>query len=192
MRFKNFLKEGNPLSRLHTHIADNRGSVVISPERNGMQPHERAAAHEKMKGVLKTHGYGYRQTHGLYDEGNGVMGGEGSYHVFAKDNTMAAQADLHKHAEGWSKDFGQQSYMRVHSDGEGGARGVGHFTQDVPDRGIKAGDLEDWGKIRYNVDNQDYGETHYQPSRPISGRQKFAATDKPVPKAEPTGPKFKW
>lgn len=138
LRFKDFLREGNPLSRINTFGEVGRHFVGISPERSHLSPKENGERVEQMKRVLQGHGYGYRQTKGEWEGGS-----ERSFIVHAKapgdDSGHSLVSDMKKIATHFDQD------AILHHDGKE-AKLIGTNDTGYPGKDK----VQDIGKIRYN------------------------------------------
>jgi hypothetical protein len=162
--FREFITEGNPLSRMATF---NRDSALLSAERKGLTQKENKTRMDALRADLRGKGYGFRNTRGKWDEGGGV-GSEASVHVYAKGPGKKGAAQLRKDTRELSKKFGQDAFIHRSSEGKGKAIYTG-----TEQKGQKV----DYGPSRYNVDNP-YGETEFKIRKPVEARPKM--TFKPV------------
>lgn len=159
LKFKDYLlQEGNRLSRLEGLSGKGYHSVTISYARKDQTPQENEAAGVFLKNYLKTNGFGYKNTSGVWDEGEGPQS-EPSMHVIAKKPGDEGADELLKHMTHAAKMVRQQAIIHRTPDGTGTAI----YTTDTPDgegNVTPAGTRVEYGGTHYNVDNP-YGETAY-------------------------------
>lgn len=157
------IDEGNPLSRVAT---TDRHSVTMSAERKGLTKDENRARMSELKKAWRERGYGFRNTEGKWNEGEGV-GRENSIHVLAKGNSKEDAAELLRHAKELGAKHGQDAVLHRSPKGKGTAI----YTSDTS-YGKKKGEKDSYGPSRYNVDNP-YGETQFKPRKPEKARPKL-------------------
>lgn len=159
------IQEGNPLGRVMQHDKQGRHSVFISPHRANLTKDENDARMKSLKKSLRAQGYGYRNTEGKWNEGDGV-GREKSLHVYAKSSGKEGAAELTKDMKTHADTYGQDAILHRSPQGSGTAI----YTNDTKDQ--KKGDKVGYGPTRYNVDNP-YGETTFKTRKPEKARPKL-------------------
>jgi hypothetical protein len=160
LTFKQFLMEGNPLSRFHSLQQKGHTSFTVSPHRQSRTPEENAKAMKRTKRYLARKKVGYRNTEGKWNEGDGVAK-EPSMHVISKGADRRSERRTERAVKHVAKREKQDAYIKVDKHGTGTA----HYTNKTSDH--KKGDKVEYGKAHYNQDNP-YGETRYKP-----GKNKF-------------------
>lgn len=164
--FKAYLQEGNPLARNIKNDTQDRHSVLISAERKGLSPKENSKRMKSLKTQFRTAGYGFRNTEGKWNEGEGV-GRENSIQVYANAPGTKAGAALRHLTRKLSKQFGQDAFIHRKPD----STGTAIYTNDTSD-GHKKGARVSYGDTHYNTDNP-YGETQFKKRKPEGQRPKL-------------------
>jgi hypothetical protein len=160
--------EGNPLSRLTKYDKEGRHTIIMSAERKKDNEGKQLTSQQnsdrmnKLKSSWREKGYGFRNTEGKWNEGEGV-GKESSIHVAAKEPGKKGAAELRKHARELSKKYDQDAFIHRTPEGKGTA---------INTVGKRAGQKDDYGPSRYNVNNP-YGETTYKTKKPENKRPKL-------------------
>lgn len=163
--FKQFILEGNPLSRIHKHSETGRHFVILSAHRpsNEASAEENKKRHVELKSKLTAQGYGHREVEGHWEGGK-----ERSILVHAKQTGDKSGNELHRdmvrHAEHYNQD------AILHHDGK---KAVLHGTNDngFPGKGKSV----DVGRIAHNKPNAEFQtETKPKSDRPL----KKGRTDK--------------
>lgn len=138
LRFKEFIQEGNPLSRIHTFGDVGRHFVGISAERSHLSPEENTKRVNNMKSLLQAHGYGYRQTKGEWEGGS-----ERSFIVHAKAPGDKAGHELLADMKRMGEKFDQDAIL--HHDGKE-AKLIGTNSTGYPGKD----QVQGVGKVAYN------------------------------------------
>ena len=153
LKFREFLKEGNPLARMYQHSKEGRHFVGISAARPGQSKKERKAATEKLQKYLRKRGYGYRKAEGHYEGDK-----EPSLVVHAKRRGTRAGKKLLKLAKKAGSRHDQDSIL--HHDGKT-AKLVGTNKTGFPGKGKseKVGT-----KLKYNNPESPF-QTELRPGK---------------------------
>lgn len=131
--FREFLNEGNPLSRLHSHIKSGRHFATLSAQRpvGEVTPEENIKRHKELKHKLTQQGYQTKEV-----EGHWKGGKEKSILVYAKDIGEKSGRDLHRDMIQHGKDYNQDSILyhnghkaKIHGTNEIGYPGKNNTKQ---------------------------------------------------------------
>jgi hypothetical protein len=150
--FRNFLKEGNPLSRLKTHIDSGRHFVTLSASRANLSKKENDDRHVELKKKVAKQGYAYRDVEGHYDAQK-----EKSLMVHAKGTGAEHGAKLRDDMIEHGKHYDQDSIL--HHDG---TKATLHGTNETGHPGL--GKTDTIGKVKYNP-NKAPNQTELRPGK---------------------------
>ena len=106
LKFKEFLKEGNPLARMYKHEQEGRHHIAISAARPGQSKKQRKEAMNKLKKHFRDHGYGFRKAEGHYEGEK-----EPSIVVHAKTPGNKSASELVRVARAAGERFDQDSVL---------------------------------------------------------------------------------
>lgn len=165
--FRQFIKEGNPLSRNVTLQNKGLHSIIMSPERKNRSPEENKAAAKHLEKSAVKAGYGFRKALGKWKGEEGEEGSEKSYQIIARNPGAKAAAGLRQFGRKLGKELNQQAIIHVDP-----AKKTGTAIQTVKTPEMKVGQKTTYGTMHHNVDNP-YGETQYRPQKPEKVRPKI-------------------
>jgi hypothetical protein len=150
--FRQFVVEGNPLARLHKHIASGRHFVVLSAQRGSDEASasENKKRHAELKKKLTAQGYGHKEVEGHWEGGK-----EKSIIVHAKKEGDEAGHQLVHDMKQHAHHYNQDSIF--HHDGKEGKL---HGTNATGYPG--KGKTEPVGKVHYNQPKEPF-QTELKP-----------------------------
>lgn len=163
LSFFEFLKEGNPLARVHSFEKKNRPTAAITGYRAGKSPEENKKNMKSIDSDLKSKGYGFRKVKGTWEGGS-----EPSRFVTAKGKGNRHVKQFKRDMEKMSTKYDQDAVAIRHNKE---TKLVGTNTTGYPGKGK----VDNVGKTSYNVKDAPF-QTEFNPRKPDSQRPKFTTT----------------
>jgi len=151
VRFKQFMSEGNPLSRMHMLKQKGHSAIVLSGERGGKSKEENKARNKEVEADLKKKGIGYRKVKGKWEGGS-----EDSLIAHSRSPKMADRKSLRKAGKEIGKKMDQDAV------GYHGGKGKSLKMIGTNDSGWPGkGKVRRVGKIAYNKKDAEFN-TEYK------------------------------
>lgn len=166
LSFKDFMiMEGNPLARMQKFTGPDgpntkRHFTAISAERSHLTPEENAARMDSLENDIKSLGYGYRKSRGIWEGG-----GENSFIINAKDTGSKEGVRLRNDTIELGRKYEQDSIL--HHDGYWAKL---HGTNNTGWPGM--GKVKPVGKLAFNKRDAKF-QTQYNPTKDEKDRPTF-------------------
>ena len=152
LTFKEFIVEGNPLSRLSSNIKSGRHFAILSAQRSGLSKQENERRHAGLKKKLTAQGYGHKEVEGHWEGGK-----EKSIMVNAKKTGATSGAKLRYDMNRHGKAYGQDSVFH-HNGTEGKLNGTNRSGYPGKGKSVSV------GKVAYNKPDSPF-QTEMRPSK---------------------------
>lgn len=164
LRFKDFLKEGNPLARVHKFEKEGRSTAGITAWRAELPKSENKKRMKSFDKDLRDLGYGFRKTEGTWEGGK-----EESRFVTAKGKGKKAEHHFRRDMENLSNKYGQDAVAI--------RRKTKTILKGTNDTGYPGrGKVANVGRTVYNKSDAVF-KTEFNPSRPAKERPTFTTKE---------------